>query len=179
MAPQNFKVTMETDELQRRIAELCDINADLQVPSLSVHYEFCILLSIITPRLCLFVRLSHSVLLLFILPCPQAILSVYPPSFLTKWPSHCKSDSCRSEILCRPCCHFIVLFYYCYVTVLSLSSGANSLFWCCRYWKGSCDTRGQCLILFCYPFYCSCKAMCGSSDHSVHSANTGSFKKKL
>uniref|UniRef100_A0A671YDH4 Lymphoid-restricted membrane protein n=1 Tax=Sparus aurata TaxID=8175 RepID=A0A671YDH4_SPAAU len=34
MAPQNFKVTMETDELQRRIAELCDINADLQVPLL-------------------------------------------------------------------------------------------------------------------------------------------------
>ncbi|XP_019108847.2 inositol 1,4,5-triphosphate receptor associated 2 isoform X3 [Larimichthys crocea] len=28
---ENFKVTMETDELQRRIAELCDINADLQV----------------------------------------------------------------------------------------------------------------------------------------------------
>ncbi|XP_067346488.1 inositol 1,4,5-triphosphate receptor associated 2 isoform X3 [Channa argus] len=27
----NFKVTMETDELQRRIAELCDINADLQL----------------------------------------------------------------------------------------------------------------------------------------------------
>lgn len=32
LPPQNFKVTMETDELQRRIAELCDINADLQVP---------------------------------------------------------------------------------------------------------------------------------------------------
>uniref|UniRef100_A0A8D3B2E7 Inositol 1,4,5-triphosphate receptor associated 2 n=1 Tax=Scophthalmus maximus TaxID=52904 RepID=A0A8D3B2E7_SCOMX len=30
---ENFKVTMETDELQRRIAELCDMNADLQVPS--------------------------------------------------------------------------------------------------------------------------------------------------
>ncbi|XP_030006016.1 inositol 1,4,5-triphosphate receptor associated 2 isoform X3 [Sphaeramia orbicularis] len=28
---ENFKVTMEMDELQRRIAELCDINADLQV----------------------------------------------------------------------------------------------------------------------------------------------------
>ncbi|GLD48500.1 lymphoid-restricted membrane protein isoform X1, partial [Lates japonicus] len=28
---ENFKVTMETDELQRRIAELCDINADLQM----------------------------------------------------------------------------------------------------------------------------------------------------
>uniref|UniRef100_A0A8C4I9T8 Lymphoid-restricted membrane protein n=1 Tax=Dicentrarchus labrax TaxID=13489 RepID=A0A8C4I9T8_DICLA len=28
---ENFKVTMETDELQRRIAELCDINADLQL----------------------------------------------------------------------------------------------------------------------------------------------------
>ncbi|XP_034018980.1 lymphoid-restricted membrane protein isoform X2 [Thalassophryne amazonica] len=28
---ENFKVTMETDELQKRIAELCDINADLQV----------------------------------------------------------------------------------------------------------------------------------------------------
>ncbi|XP_042366917.1 inositol 1,4,5-triphosphate receptor associated 2 isoform X2 [Plectropomus leopardus] len=28
---ENFKVTMETDELQRRITELCDINADLQV----------------------------------------------------------------------------------------------------------------------------------------------------
>ncbi|XP_035505297.2 inositol 1,4,5-triphosphate receptor associated 2 isoform X3 [Scophthalmus maximus] len=28
---ENFKVTMETDELQRRIAELCDMNADLQV----------------------------------------------------------------------------------------------------------------------------------------------------
>ncbi|XP_070709648.1 inositol 1,4,5-triphosphate receptor associated 2 [Pempheris klunzingeri] len=28
---ENFKVTMETDELQRRIAELCDINTDLQV----------------------------------------------------------------------------------------------------------------------------------------------------
>ncbi|XP_034434787.1 lymphoid-restricted membrane protein isoform X3 [Hippoglossus hippoglossus] len=28
---ENFKVTMETDELQRRIAELCNINADLQV----------------------------------------------------------------------------------------------------------------------------------------------------
>ncbi|XP_071358081.1 inositol 1,4,5-triphosphate receptor associated 2 isoform X2 [Trachinotus anak] len=28
---ENFRVTMETDELQRRIAELCDINADLQV----------------------------------------------------------------------------------------------------------------------------------------------------
>ncbi|XP_029351337.1 inositol 1,4,5-triphosphate receptor associated 2 isoform X2 [Echeneis naucrates] len=28
---ENFKVTMETDELQRRIAELCDINANLQV----------------------------------------------------------------------------------------------------------------------------------------------------
>uniref|UniRef100_A0A673BE41 Lymphoid-restricted membrane protein n=1 Tax=Sphaeramia orbicularis TaxID=375764 RepID=A0A673BE41_9TELE len=27
---ENFKVTMEMDELQRRIAELCDINADLQ-----------------------------------------------------------------------------------------------------------------------------------------------------
>lgn len=34
MVPQNFKVTMETDELQRRITELCDINADLQVPLL-------------------------------------------------------------------------------------------------------------------------------------------------
>uniref|UniRef100_A0A3B4FA80 Lymphoid-restricted membrane protein n=1 Tax=Pundamilia nyererei TaxID=303518 RepID=A0A3B4FA80_9CICH len=31
---ENFKVTMETDELQRRITELCDINADLQVPLL-------------------------------------------------------------------------------------------------------------------------------------------------
>ncbi|KAM9845824.1 inositol 1,4,5-triphosphate receptor associated 2 [Aulostomus maculatus] len=28
---ENFKVTMEMDELQRRIAELCDLNADLQV----------------------------------------------------------------------------------------------------------------------------------------------------
>ncbi|KAL6116984.1 irag2 [Pungitius sinensis] len=28
---ENFKVTVETDELQRRITELCDINADLQV----------------------------------------------------------------------------------------------------------------------------------------------------
>ncbi|XP_034529581.1 lymphoid-restricted membrane protein isoform X8 [Notolabrus celidotus] len=28
---ENFKVTMEMDELQRRISELCDINADLQV----------------------------------------------------------------------------------------------------------------------------------------------------
>ncbi|XP_076577895.1 inositol 1,4,5-triphosphate receptor associated 2 isoform X2 [Chaetodon auriga] len=28
---ENFKATLETDELQRRIAELCDINADLQV----------------------------------------------------------------------------------------------------------------------------------------------------
>ncbi|KAM3588146.1 uncharacterized protein V6R79_022627 [Siganus canaliculatus] len=28
---ENFKVTMEMDELQRRIAELCDINTDLQV----------------------------------------------------------------------------------------------------------------------------------------------------
>ncbi|XP_054480475.1 inositol 1,4,5-triphosphate receptor associated 2 isoform X2 [Anoplopoma fimbria] len=28
---ENFKVTMETDELQRRITELCDINTDLQV----------------------------------------------------------------------------------------------------------------------------------------------------
>ncbi|XP_008282698.1 inositol 1,4,5-triphosphate receptor associated 2 [Stegastes partitus] len=28
---ENFKVTMETDELQKRITELCDINADLQV----------------------------------------------------------------------------------------------------------------------------------------------------
>uniref|UniRef100_A0A3P9CP21 Lymphoid-restricted membrane protein n=1 Tax=Maylandia zebra TaxID=106582 RepID=A0A3P9CP21_9CICH len=28
---ENFKVTMETDELQRRITELCDINADLQM----------------------------------------------------------------------------------------------------------------------------------------------------
>ncbi|XP_072311108.1 inositol 1,4,5-triphosphate receptor associated 2 [Eucyclogobius newberryi] len=27
---ENFKVTMETDELQKRISELCDINADLQ-----------------------------------------------------------------------------------------------------------------------------------------------------
>ncbi|KAM4615618.1 inositol 1,4,5-triphosphate receptor associated 2 [Polymixia lowei] len=27
---ENFKVTMETDELQRRLRELCDINADLQ-----------------------------------------------------------------------------------------------------------------------------------------------------
>lgn len=30
-APQNFKVTMEMDELQSRLAELCDLNADLQV----------------------------------------------------------------------------------------------------------------------------------------------------
>uniref|UniRef100_A0A3B4F6K4 Lymphoid-restricted membrane protein n=1 Tax=Pundamilia nyererei TaxID=303518 RepID=A0A3B4F6K4_9CICH len=30
---ENFKVTMETDELQRRITELCDINADLQIHS--------------------------------------------------------------------------------------------------------------------------------------------------
>lgn len=42
MAPQNFKVTIEMDELQRRITELCDINADLQVPLLSVHYHFYI-----------------------------------------------------------------------------------------------------------------------------------------
>ncbi|CAI5635670.1 unnamed protein product [Oreochromis niloticus] len=28
---ENFKVTMETDEFQRRITELCDINADLQI----------------------------------------------------------------------------------------------------------------------------------------------------
>uniref|UniRef100_UPI003AACB46B inositol 1,4,5-triphosphate receptor associated 2 n=1 Tax=Centroberyx gerrardi TaxID=166262 RepID=UPI003AACB46B len=28
---ENFKVTMETDELQRRMVELCDINTDLQV----------------------------------------------------------------------------------------------------------------------------------------------------
>ncbi|XP_055367580.1 inositol 1,4,5-triphosphate receptor associated 2 isoform X3 [Betta splendens] len=28
---ENFKVTMETDELQKRITELCDINADLQL----------------------------------------------------------------------------------------------------------------------------------------------------
>ncbi|KAM9328380.1 inositol 1,4,5-triphosphate receptor associated 2 [Pholidichthys leucotaenia] len=28
---ENFKVTMETDELQRRITKLCDINADLQM----------------------------------------------------------------------------------------------------------------------------------------------------
>ncbi|XP_068573027.1 inositol 1,4,5-triphosphate receptor associated 2 isoform X2 [Cebidichthys violaceus] len=28
---ENFKVTMETDELQRRITELCDMNTDLQV----------------------------------------------------------------------------------------------------------------------------------------------------
>ncbi|KAK2858825.1 hypothetical protein Q5P01_003445 [Channa striata] len=28
---ENFKVTMEMDELQKRVAELCDINADLQV----------------------------------------------------------------------------------------------------------------------------------------------------
>lgn len=28
---ENFKVTMETDELQKRVAELCDINSDLQV----------------------------------------------------------------------------------------------------------------------------------------------------
>lgn len=32
LPPQNFKAAMETDELQRRIAELCDINTDLQVP---------------------------------------------------------------------------------------------------------------------------------------------------
>uniref|UniRef100_A0A3B3B5J0 Lymphoid-restricted membrane protein n=1 Tax=Oryzias melastigma TaxID=30732 RepID=A0A3B3B5J0_ORYME len=28
---ENFKITMETDELQKRIKELCDLNADLQV----------------------------------------------------------------------------------------------------------------------------------------------------
>ncbi|XP_078797855.1 inositol 1,4,5-triphosphate receptor associated 2 isoform X6 [Oryzias latipes] len=28
---ENFKITMETDELQKRIKELCDVNADLQV----------------------------------------------------------------------------------------------------------------------------------------------------
>lgn len=31
MAAQNFRVTMEMDGLQKRITELCDINADLQV----------------------------------------------------------------------------------------------------------------------------------------------------
>uniref|UniRef100_A0A665TMG6 Lymphoid-restricted membrane protein n=1 Tax=Echeneis naucrates TaxID=173247 RepID=A0A665TMG6_ECHNA len=41
---ENFKVTMETDELQRRIAELCDINANLQVPffKLSFRNLYCI-----------------------------------------------------------------------------------------------------------------------------------------
>uniref|UniRef100_A0A3Q3W6L8 Lymphoid-restricted membrane protein n=1 Tax=Mola mola TaxID=94237 RepID=A0A3Q3W6L8_MOLML len=34
----NIKVTMELDELQRRITELCDINADLQVTLLPVHF---------------------------------------------------------------------------------------------------------------------------------------------
>lgn len=34
MASQNFKVSLEMDELQKRIAELCDINADLQVSTI-------------------------------------------------------------------------------------------------------------------------------------------------
>lgn len=43
IAPQNFKVTMEMDELQRRITELCDINADLQVPFTVSPVSFLVL----------------------------------------------------------------------------------------------------------------------------------------
>nr|XP_057933320.1 inositol 1,4,5-triphosphate receptor associated 2 isoform X3 [Doryrhamphus excisus] len=38
---ENFKVTMEMDELQKRIAELCDINADLQVQIHSFDAVIC------------------------------------------------------------------------------------------------------------------------------------------
>lgn len=38
MAPQNFRVTVETEELQRRIAELRNINTDLQV---AFYFAIC------------------------------------------------------------------------------------------------------------------------------------------
>uniref|UniRef100_A0A668AIV7 Lymphoid-restricted membrane protein n=1 Tax=Myripristis murdjan TaxID=586833 RepID=A0A668AIV7_9TELE len=41
---ENFKITMETEELQRRMVELCDMNTDLQVASLSLKHHFCLCL---------------------------------------------------------------------------------------------------------------------------------------
>uniref|UniRef100_A0A3B3HXJ3 Lymphoid-restricted membrane protein n=1 Tax=Oryzias latipes TaxID=8090 RepID=A0A3B3HXJ3_ORYLA len=48
---ENFKITMETDELQKRIKELCDVNADLQVFGL---LHFILLYSVILHLTCLF-----------------------------------------------------------------------------------------------------------------------------
>lgn len=68
---------MEMDELQRRITELCDINADLQVPPQSLHYHFLYLA--LRYNLLL---LWHSVALLFSLPVSLPWMFEAIPPFL-------------------------------------------------------------------------------------------------
>lgn len=127
MAPQNFKVTMETDELQRRITELCDINADLQVPVLSVSYYFFIFSSALLHSTsvirCFSLSLSLSAVVLFNFSGPEMFLTVYPSS---------KDDLCIVSLsqkqLCQRCCHHAVPSLYSYVTAFCMSTGADSLF---------------------------------------------------
>lgn len=114
---QNFKVTMEMDDLQRRMAELCEINADLQVPLPSVRYHFYMQHCIITSLVILWLSTAT--------PCILGAL----PFLLTKCPFHC---ICLSRMIrkCRctgpcPCCYVTALLtlHRCRFTPLMPSLG--------------------------------------------------------
>lgn len=117
MAAQNFKVTMEMDGLQKRITELCDINADLQVSGVPVIFI-----------------IQGSVLWNSSLPLTQCplILSFLPSSFSfmlflpQKVTAYCRSalGANRDPVLlyCRtlflPSCNFPFFFHRCRFTRL-------------------------------------------------------------
>lgn len=104
MVPQNFKVTMETDELQRRIAELCDINADLQVA--------------FTANIFCFHNYLISAPLTYCFPTwPCFFLDYICFSFFKKKPFSLNFCFSRAK----------TAFFLYYVTALSLSSDADSL----------------------------------------------------
>lgn len=164
MAAQNFKVTMEMDGLQKRITELCDINADLQVSWVPVIF--------IIQGAALW---NSSLPLSLLTQCPLILsfLSFFfsCSSFLRKWPPICRLalGANRDPVLmyCRTLflalCNFSFFFHRCRFTRLmpllmkrELRYKRSVLYshfsWFCPYFKVSyykVNTERQIIPLIC------------------------------
>lgn len=154
MAAQNFRVTVEMDGLQKRITELCDINADLQV-------------SFYNSRLCVLEFIPASL-------CSRTVLLSFFPSFFSfhALPSS-QTDllfvdrhGAQIEILCTlffPLCNFPFFFHRCRFTRLmpllmkrelryKRSVLCSHFSWFCPSFKAGyyeLDTGKQILLLIC------------------------------
>lgn len=116
MTPQNFKVAVEMDQLQRRITELCEVNTDLQVSLVSSIFSSTLLHSF-TASLCSVFSFYSSFLAFLLhmrLPSSKCYLAIVNKFLAQKYAT-------------------ALLLRYCYrVTVLSLSTGTDShLRYCC------------------------------------------------